>query len=65
MIQWFSDLLLGAGGAVASFIMNTDAVGFPVLQMMIATLVLAAVVATIVYWRSLLDYWHSHRRRRD
>ena len=53
MIQWFADLLLGAGGAVASWIMSTDATGFPVLQMMIATIVLAAVVAVIVYWRSL------------
>lgn len=63
MIDWLAQLLLGAGASFAELFENEDAPGFVVVQMMMATLVLAAVVAVIVYWQSLFEYFRSHRKR--
>jgi len=58
-IDWFADFLLNAGAVVASWFVSKDATNFPVLQMMIATLVLEAIVSVVVYWQSPVDYWKS------
>jgi hypothetical protein len=58
-LTWPADALLYAGGIVASWIVSKDAPEFIVIQMMIATLVLAAVVATVVYWQSLIEFLKS------
>ena len=62
MLNWLSspaDLLLDAGGFVASWFVSTEAPSFVVIQMMVATLVLAAVVSAFVFWQSLIEYWRS------
>lgn len=64
MLDWLADLLLNAGAVVASWFLSKDATNFAVLQMMIATLVLGAIVAAIVYWQSLANYWRSRWRPR-
>jgi hypothetical protein len=38
---------------------SRDATSFTVVQMMFATLVLAAFVTLIVCWQSLVEYWRS------
>jgi len=58
MLDWLTkpaDWLLSAGSAVASWFIDkdTDAARFAGMQMMIATLVLAAAVALVIYWREL------------
>ena len=53
-LSWPADLLLNAGGVVASWFVSKDAPSFVVIQMTIATLVLAAVVSAFVYWQSLV-----------
>ncbi len=58
-LSWLADLLLSAGAVVASWFVGKDAPSFVVIQMMVATLVLAAVVSLIVYWQSLVEYWRS------
>jgi hypothetical protein len=63
-LSWPADLLLNAGGAVASLFVSKEAASFVVIQMMVATLVLAAVVSAIVYWQSLVEYWRSRWRPR-
>ena len=63
-LSWPADLLLNAGGVVASWFVSKDAPSFVVIQMMIATLVLAAVVSACVYWQSLVEYWQSRWRPR-
>ena len=63
-IDWFADFLLNAGAVVASWFVSKDATNFMVLQMMIATLVLEAIVSVVVYWQSLVDYWKSRRMPR-
>jgi hypothetical protein len=63
-IDWFADFLLNAGAVVASWFVSKDATNFPVLQMMIATLVLEAIVSVVVYWQSPVDYWKSRRMPR-
>jgi hypothetical protein len=50
-LSWPADLLLYAGGVVASWFVSKDASSFVVIQMMIATLVLAALVSAVVYWQ--------------
>ena len=63
-LSWPADLLLNAGGVVASWFVSKDAPSFVVIQMMVATLVLAAVVSAFVYWQSLVEYWQSRWRPR-
>jgi hypothetical protein len=58
-LTWPATVLLRAGGVVAGWIVSEDAPSFLVIQMMVATLVLAAAVTSIVYLQSLSDYWRS------
>jgi hypothetical protein len=58
-LTWPATVLLRAGAVVAGWIVSEDAPSFVVIQMMVATLVLAAVVALIVYLQSLTEYWRS------
>ena len=58
-LSWPADLLLKAGGWLASWFFDKDAESFIVEQMMFATLVLGAVVALIVYWQTVVQYWES------
>jgi len=64
-LSWPADVLLNAGAVVASWFVSKDAPSFVVVQMMVATLVLAAVVSALVYWQSLVEYWQSHWRPRE
>jgi len=64
-LTWPADLLLNAGAVVASWFISKDATNFILVQMMVATLVLAAIVAALVYWQSLVEFWQSRWRRRD
>ena len=62
MLDWLTrpaDWLLSAGGVVASWFFSKDAVSFTVVQMMFATLMLAAFLSLIVFWQTLVEYWRS------
>ena len=61
-LTWPADLLLNAAAVVASWFVSKDATSFVVIQMMVATLVLAAFVSAIVFWRSLVERRQSRRR---
>jgi threonine/homoserine/homoserine lactone efflux protein len=62
-LLWPSDLLLSAGGMIASLFISKDAPSFVAVQMVVATMVLAAIVCAIVcaiaYAPSLLRYLRS------
>ena len=58
-LSWPADLLLGAGALVGGLFVDRNEPSFIVIQMMIATLLLAAIVALIVYWPSLAEYGRS------
>ena len=60
MLDWLAGLFLNTGAVFASWFASKDDSSFAVLQLMTATLVLAAVVAVVVYWQSLVEYWRSH-----
>jgi hypothetical protein len=64
-LTWPADLLLDAGAVVASWFVSKDATSFAVIQMMVATLVLAALVSAVVFWQSLIEYWQSRWRPRQ
>jgi hypothetical protein len=55
-LTWPADQLLRIGGLVAGWFFSKDATSFTVVQMMFATIVLAAFVALIVCWQRLLEY---------
>ena len=64
VLDWLTkpaDWLLSVGGFVASWFINqdTDGARFAGMQMMVATLVLAAVVALIIYWREVVSFLRS------
>ena len=56
-LLWPAELLLAAGAAVASLFTNKDTINFVLIQMMVATLVLAAIVSLIVLLERLVRYW--------
>jgi hypothetical protein len=56
-LLWPAELLLAAGAAVASLFTNKDTINFVLIQMMVATLVLAAIVSLIVLLQRLIRYW--------
>jgi membrane protein YdbS with pleckstrin-like domain len=58
-LTWPANLLLKLGAVVASWFVSADVPSFGVIQMMVATLVLAAVLFVIVYSQSLTDYLRS------
>jgi hypothetical protein len=58
-LTWPADQLLRIGGVVAGLFFSKDATSFTVLQMAFATLVLAAIVALLVFWQSLFEYCRS------
>ena len=67
MLDWLNrpaEWLLSAGGVVASWFFSKDATSFTVVQMMFATLMLAAFLSLIVFWQTLLEYWRSHWKTR-
>jgi hypothetical protein len=58
MLDWLTrpaDWLLSAGGVVASWFFSKDAVSFTVVQMMFATLMLAAFLSLIIFWKRWLN----------
>ncbi|HYW61006.1 MAG TPA: hypothetical protein VE909_10800 [Xanthobacteraceae bacterium] len=61
-LSWPADLLLGAGAVIAGWFVDQNEPSFIVIQMMVATLVLAGIVALIVYWSSLAEFWRSLRK---
>jgi hypothetical protein len=58
-LTWPADQLLQIGGVVAGWFFSKDATSFTVVQMMFATLVLAAFVTVLVFWQQLIDYFRS------
>jgi NADH:ubiquinone oxidoreductase subunit 6 (subunit J) len=67
-LTWPADLLLSAGRVVAGLFMSEDAPNFVVVQMMVATLLLGAVVSLLVFWQSVTDFlrrrWRALGMRR-
>jgi len=59
-LTWPADLLLNVAGFVASWFIAKDAPSFIVVQMMVATLVLAAIVFLIAFLQAL---WSSRKQR--
>ena len=55
-LTWPADQLLRIGGVVAGWFFSEDATSSTVVQMMFATLVLAAFVALLVFWQRLVEY---------
>ena len=63
MLDWLArpaDWLLSAGGIVAGWFFSKDATSFTVVQMMFATLMLAAFLSLIVFWQTLVEYLRSY-----
>ena len=58
-LTWPAELVLNAGGIVASWFVSKDSLSFVALQMGFALLVLAAVVSLFAYLPMLVGYWRS------
>jgi hypothetical protein len=58
-LTWPADQLLRIGGVVAGWFFSKEATSFTVVQMMFATLVLAAFVTLLVFWQQLVEYFRS------
>jgi high-affinity Fe2+/Pb2+ permease len=67
-LTWPADLLLNAGAAVAGLFFVADEPNFVIVQMMVATLILAAIVSLMVFWRGVVEFcrarWKNLRTQR-
>ena len=61
-LTWPAELLLRAGGFVASWFASKGTTSFVALQIGFATLVLPAVISLIVYLPSVVGYLRSPQR---
>ena len=61
-LTWPAELVLSAGGIVASWFVSKDTPSFVALQMGFAVLVLAALVSLLAYLPPLIGYWRSRSR---
>ena len=61
-LTWPAELVLSAGGIVASWFVSKDSLSFVALQMGFALMVLAAVVSLFAYLPALVGYWRSRSR---
>ena len=52
-LTWPAELVLSAGGIVASWFVSKDSISFVALQMGFAVLVLAAIVCLIAFFQTL------------
>jgi type II secretory pathway component PulJ len=68
MVSWIVRGLLIAGGTITSWFVAKDAPGFGVIQMMVATLLLALIVAIFAFWPArwthALDRFHNRSGER-
>ena len=55
-LAWPAELLLGIGGLITSWFVGKDEASFVGIQTMVAILLLAALVASIVYGQSLAEF---------
>jgi hypothetical protein len=58
-LTWPAELVLKAGGIVASWFVSKHSLGFVALQMGFALLVLTAIVSLFAYLPVLGGYWRS------
>jgi hypothetical protein len=58
-LTWPAELVLSAGGIVASWFVGKDSLSFVALQMGFALVVLAAIVSLFAYLPMLVGYWRS------
>ena len=66
-LTWPADFLLNTAAVLASWFVNKDSWNFVTIQMALAVLVLAIVVALIAYWQWLVQWvvasWRSILRK--
>jgi hypothetical protein len=62
-ITWPAQVVLNAGGVVASWFVSRDSLSFIALQMGFALLVLAAIVSLFAYLQTLVGRWRSRANR--
>jgi hypothetical protein len=55
-LTWPADLLLGIGGIITSWFISKDESSFEGIQTMVAILLLAALVASIVHGQTLAEF---------
>ena len=58
-LTWPAELVLSAGGIVASWFVGRDSLSFVALQMGFALVVLAAIVSLFAYLPAFVGYWRS------
>jgi membrane protein YdbS with pleckstrin-like domain len=61
-LTWPAELILSAGGIVASWFVSRDSFGFVALQMGFGLVVLAAVVSLFAFLPAFVRYWRSRSR---
>jgi hypothetical protein len=55
-LTWPADLLLGIGGIITSWFISKEETSFVGIQTMVAILLLAALVASIVHGQTLAEF---------
>lgn len=64
MFYWFVAPLMALAAGIAAIFVARDSANFGVVQMVVSVLLLAGLVAIIVFWGPIIDWLRNRRRPR-
>ena len=59
VLTWLLRPLLLLAAVIAGWFVAEDAANFGVIQMVVAVLLIAALVAFAAFWEAMLDWWRQ------
>ncbi|HHT0591825.1 TPA: hypothetical protein ACTXXA_000779 [Legionella anisa] len=64
MIQWLLRLLFVISGSIASWFVGREELKFPVVQMVVAVILVTLILSTIAFWPELKGWFKRIRKGR-
>lgn len=64
MMYWLVTPLMALAAAIAALFIARDSANFGVVQMVVSVLLLAALVAIVVFWGPIMQWLRDLRHRR-
>ncbi|MCC7253711.1 MAG: hypothetical protein IT540_17780 [Hyphomicrobium sp.] len=61
MLSWLIRPLLFLAAIIASWFVAEDAANFGVVQMVVAVLLIAGLVALAAFWEGVVEWWRERR----
>jgi hypothetical protein len=59
VLSWLLRPILLLAAVIAGWFVAEDAANFGIIQMVVAVLLIAALVAIAAFWEAMLDWWRQ------